>query len=504
MTRIRRVAPQPGPQTAFSSTPADIAIYGGSAGGGKTWSLAYEAGRYATVPGYAAAIFRRTSPELTGGGSIWEEARRIYPHLGGVPREHPTLDWRFPSGAVIEFRHAQYEHSVFSYQSKQYSYLGFDECSHFTAAQFWYLISRVRGSQRIPRRIRASTNPDPDSWIRQFIDWWIGPDGRALDQRSGVIRWFVRLDERIHWAATPEEVVAIDPRRIRARGELPNGPDDVRPEPMSATFIRARVSDNRALLEADPGYVARLNLIPGAQARRLRDGDWNARDSAGDFFDRTWCRVLERIEERNVVRRIRFWDKAATSPSNANPDPDWTRGVRVAQLDDGRYVVEDLVSLRAGPAEVEALIRHTAESDGVACEVGAWQDPGQAGVVDRERMRDVLLGYSFDSIIARQDKTTYAKVWSPLAKAGRVALLQREYLPELFAELEGFPGRRHDDIMDALSGAFQVLTSGAFAVDYHAAPDPRHPELYRGRDEDDDDDEDDELPRASGTRRGVF
>lgn len=501
--RVRKIAPQLGPQTVFSATPADIAFYGGSAGSGKTWALAYEAARYATVPGYSAVIFRRTSPELQGGGSIWEEARGLYPHLGGVPREH-RLDWTFPSGATVEFRHAQYTHDVHRYQSKQWSGLFFDELTHFDHYQFWYLLSRVRGRARIPRRVRASTNPDPDSWVREFIDWWIGKDGLAIDERSGVLRWFVRLDERIVWGATPDEVVQQDPLRIRRRSERPAGAHDTRPAPMSFTFVRARVTDNVALLESDPGYVARLNLLPGAQAKRLRDGDWNARDGAGDYFDRSWCRIVDHVDERNVVRRVRFWDKAATSPSSNSPDPDWTRGVRVALLDDGRYVVEDLASLRAGPAEVDRLMRRTAETDGIACEVGAWQDPGQAGVVDREHMRDVLLGFSFSTIKAVHDKTTYANVWSPLAKSGRVWFLQREYLPELFAELEGFPRRKHDDIMDALSGAFSMLTSGAFSVDYQASPDPRHPELYRRLDEDDDDDEDDELPRVASARRGVF
>lgn len=510
MTDDKRIAPQPGPQTAFSATPADIAIYGGSAGAGKTFALAFEAARYATVPGYAAVVFRRTSPELTGGGSIWEEARRIYPHLGGVPREHPQLDWRFRSGALIEFRHAQYEHSVYSYQSKQWDGIFFDELTHFAASQFWYLISRLRSGRTgssVKRRVRASTNPDPDSFVRELVDWYIGSDGLARDDRSGVIRWFARLDERLVWGGSPDEVVAVDPRRIRRRGEPPRGPDDVRGEPMSFTFIRGRVSDNQALLRADPGYVARLNLIPGAQARRLRDGDWNARDASGDYFDRSWARIIDGVSPRNVVRRVRAWDKAATSPSSSNPDPDYTRGVLLAQLDDGTYAVEDLVTLRAGPAEVDRLIKHTAEMDGIGVEVAAWQDPGQAGVVDREHMRTLLLGYSFDTIKATLDKQTYAKVWSPLAKAGRVVFVRREYLPELFAECEGFPLRKHDDIVDALSLAFHKLTSGAFRVDYDRAPDPRHAAPRRDDDWDDDggrDEDDDAMPRVHRRRLGGF
>jgi predicted phage terminase large subunit-like protein len=268
---------------------------------------------------------------------------------------------------------------------------------------------------------------------------------------------------------------------------------------MSLTFIRARASDNKVLMRADPGYIARLNLIPGAQARRLRDGDWNARDSAGDYFDRSWCTLLERRPDRvNVTRRIRFWDKAATSPSSEYPDPDWTRGVLVALTDLGNYVVEDVQSLRAGPAEVEALIKRTAVMDGQEVEIGCWQDPGQAGKVDVDHMRRMLAGYAFKVVKATKDKATYAAVWSPHAKAGKLQFVVRDYLPEVFAEAEGFPTRNHDDFVDALSGAFQLLFAGAFTFSYDAVADTRHGSGLRDAWDERDDDDDDWAGRGGG------
>jgi predicted phage terminase large subunit-like protein len=495
----REIAPQPGPQTIFSATPAEIAIYGGSAGGGKSFALAYEAARYVNVPGYSAVIFRRNSTQLTGGGSIWEESQKLYPHLHGVPRTSPNLDWRFPSGAMVEFRHLQHEWDVYDHQSKQYSYCGFDELTSFAGSQFWYMLSRVRGAAQVPKRIRGTCNPDPDSFVRELISWYIGKNGRAIEERSGVIRWFVRLDQRLIWGASPDEVWQQDPRRILRRGAPRESDEDTRPEPMSFTFVRARASDNKVLMRADPGYLARLNMLPGAERERLLDGNWDARDKPGDFFDRSWCRIIDAIAEKNVVRRIRFWDKAATSPSDDNPDPDWTRGVLVALLDSGEYVVEDLRSAREGPAAVDKLLRETATADGIEVQVGAWQDPGQAGLVDVEHMRTLLLDRSFLAIRASKDKKTYARVWTPKAEAGRVLFLRREYLPELFSELEGFPLRRHDDIMDALSGAFQVLLGGAFEFGYDAAADDRHGTKVRDAwDDDEDSDEDDDEPAGRG------
>lgn len=501
------IGPQPGPQTDFSRTPADIAIYGGSAGGGKTWSLAFEAARYVHVPGYAAVLFRRTNPELTGGGSVWEEASKFYPLMRGRPRESPVLSWRFPNRNLIEFRHMQHEKDVKAHQSKQYAFVGFDEVTHFTSKQWWYMLSRLRGGAGgVPKRMRGTCNPDPDSFVRQLIDWWIGDDGLAIDARSGIIRWFARLDERLVWAASPDELHALEPHRIRRRGEPMRGPDDRRPEPMSFTFIRSRVSDNQKLMEADPEYISRLSMLMGAEAKRLRDGNWDARDAPGDYFDRAWCRIVDGVAEAQVVRRVRWWDKAATTPNGDNPDPDWTRGVRVALLNTGHYVVEDIASLRAGPAEVSRFMRETAIADGIRVEQGAWQDPGQAGVVDTDAMRaHTFRGFTFHTITARESKEVYARVWSPHAKAGKLHFVQREYLPTAFAELEGFPARAHDDIMDALSGAFQLLFGGALAFEYTPAIDDRHA-IHRGGDawDDDDDDEDGDGYEVGLGRGAVF
>jgi predicted phage terminase large subunit-like protein len=303
-----------------------------------------------------------------------------------------------------------------------------------------------------------------------------------------VIRWMARVDDKLLWGDSPQDVQRQAPGRIRGRGEPPRADGDARMEPMSFTFIRGRAQDNRVLMENDPGYLARLALIPGAERKRLLDGDWNAKDSAGDYFSRATFPILEDLPPAaNVRRRVRFWDKAATTPSSDNPDPDWTVGVRIAELDDGVFVLEDRIALRRGPAEVMAAMKQAAAMDGRECLVGMWRDPGQAGLVDEEFTRRELFGWPVEAIAARQDKTTYARVWSPLARAGRLRVVRREYLPELFATLEAFPVGNHDDDVDAISGAMQVLSGGGFAIGYDAAPDLRHPLDSADWDEADDD-----------------
>src|SRR3954467_10979635 len=97
----RLIGPQPGPQTAFLASPADIAIYGGSAGGGKTWALLMEPLRHVVNPQFGAVFFRRTLVQVRNEGGLWDESEKLYPNLQAKPRSAPDLSWTFPSGASV-------------------------------------------------------------------------------------------------------------------------------------------------------------------------------------------------------------------------------------------------------------------------------------------------------------------------------------------------------------------------------------------------------------------
>src|SRR3990167_8668207 len=131
------IKPHPGPQEMVLSTPADISVFGGQVGGGKAWSLLVEPWRHIHVKGFGGVIFRRTSPEITNEGALWDESMSLYPHVGGVPKLG-TLDWSFPAGTNVGFRHLQHEPDKLSWQGAQICYMGFDELTHFLGSQFWY------------------------------------------------------------------------------------------------------------------------------------------------------------------------------------------------------------------------------------------------------------------------------------------------------------------------------------------------------------------------------
>ena len=163
------ISAQPGPQTAFLQTAADICIYGGAAGGGKTVGLILEPLRHVgRVPGFTAVFFRRTTPQITNPGGLWDESQNFYPRLGGTPHLR-AQEWRWPRGGKIKFSHLQLGTTVHDWQGAQITLICFDELTHFTAHQFFYMVSRNRSTCGVRPYIRATCNRmptvgSPSSW----------------------------------------------------------------------------------------------------------------------------------------------------------------------------------------------------------------------------------------------------------------------------------------------------------------------------------------------------
>lgn len=123
--------PQEGAQSLFLSSPADIAIYGGGAGAGKTVALLLESSRHINVPGYNAVLFRREFKQVVSSGGIRDAALQIYPFIGGVYRSQPTPQFIFNPGAKISFAHLNTETETLCVQGAEICMIGFDELTHF-------------------------------------------------------------------------------------------------------------------------------------------------------------------------------------------------------------------------------------------------------------------------------------------------------------------------------------------------------------------------------------
>ncbi len=449
------IKPQEGPQEQFACTSADIAFYGGAAFGGKSVALVLEPTRHIHRPGFGAVLFRRTYPEIFATGGLWETAEMIYPHTGAIARESDA-SWYWPkTGATVKMAHMQHEKTKFSWMSSQIPLIEWDEVTHFSESMFWYMFSRNRLGRPmggLRPYIRAACNPDSSSWVATLIEWWIDQDtGFPIPERAGVVRWFVRVNGEMIWADTKAELMD-------------------KGMPKSFTFVPSRIFDNKLGMAADPNYIGNLQALPSFERAQLLDGNWKITPSKGSRFKRHWFEIVEPDAVPTFTRSLRYWDRAATEISEKNKDPDRTAGIKLELGDDNKYYITDARREALTPAGVKRLIKNTAEEDGDECEVWLEQDPGQAGVAEREDYATHLAEHGPRFKTPTGSKWVRSGPLSAAAENGKVRIVRGKWNRAFLDELENFqdpdqlaPGEKpgHDDQVDGASGGFNIIFKSA-------------------------------------------
>lgn len=271
------IRPQPGFQELFLSTSADIAIGWAGAWVGKTFALLIEPLRHiTTVKGFGGVIFRRTTPQVRNEWGLWDTSLTLYSHIWAIPKETP-LEWEFQNWNALKFNHLEHEKNIFDHQGAQYPFIWFDELTHFSDKQFWYLVGRNRSVSGVQPYIRATCNPDPDSWVATLIEWWIDQDPVSpsywmpIQERAGVLRYFTRDNWKMVWGNSKQEVIEKCPHIF----DNPNF-DELNKEDLikSLTFIPGSIYDNKKLLEVNPHYLGNLLAQDEITKKQLLDGNW--------------------------------------------------------------------------------------------------------------------------------------------------------------------------------------------------------------------------------------
>lgn len=248
-------------QKAFIDSDYSEVLFGGAAGGGKSYGQMVDALLFALrYPRSKQLVLRRTYAEL--------EKSLIRTSLALFPREVYSFNstchtGKFKNGSCIDFGYCAAECDVYQYQSAEYDVIRFDELTHFTESQYLYLISRVRGANSYPKQIKSSTNPGGvgHSWVKaRFVD--AAPPGEGFVGGDG----------------------------------------------MKRIFIPALLDDNRFLSEADPDYKNRLLALPERERRALLYGDWNIFE--GQYFTEfsTKAHVINPFEIPDSWRKYRTVD----------------------------------------------------------------------------------------------------------------------------------------------------------------------------------------------------
>jgi predicted phage terminase large subunit-like protein len=435
--RLRYCPLTPTPtQEAFLMLTAYEVFYGGAAGGGKTAALLMSAPQYADVPGYHALLLRPSLAELALPGNLIDLSQEWLAPTKAVWNSE-LKQWRFPGrnrsgagGATLTFGYLADDNDVARYAGSSFSYLGFDELTRFPEQHYRRMQRVLRqptGTQRgeaaadgtsladVPARTRAASNPGltHHEWVRaRFVDPQSRPDG--------------------------------------------------------VVYLPSRMADNPHLDQT--AYTQTLAHLPSAERERLLNGNWQIPND-GELFKREWFPIIEPGHVPVTTTALRYWDLAATEPSGANPDPDWTVGLRLELcLLTGVFYITDIVRERKAAGAVEQLVASTAHSDGPEVQIVVEQEGGASGKAVTDRfLSHVLRGYPCSSDRPSCAKDVRARPVAAAAENGLLRLVRGPNTSQFLDELTAFPHAKHDDCVDALAGAHTQLSNSTSNIHLSAS-----------------------------------
>jgi predicted phage terminase large subunit-like protein len=439
-------------QLAFLRSTELEVLYGGATRGGKSVAMLMAALQYVDIPGYSAIIFRRTYQELDKGVDAlipmskawlmkWQKDDEVW-------WNSKLFQWEFSSGAVIGFGHLESDNDKFNYIGQSYQFIGFDELTQQPEENYTFLFSRLVRSKElerlgVPLRMRSTTNPNG-----QHVQW--------------VYDRFVNKRTRPAFRQKIIDEARVDPDLLTDLGR--NVYDTLQPEEVPEYYIKYRMPKFIPSLARDNPHLDlrtyKINLakLDPVTRKQLEEGNWEIR-AMGNMFNRTW---FERVPFAKVpyydLKKVRYWDLAATRDGDATAcchlGYDKTEKV---------FYILDMKIMRQTPREIERTYQHVCFDDGPDTVIYMEKEPGSAGIYNIENFKRKITppGWHFYEDRVSGDKESRARPLSAAAEKGliKIAGTKRtdEWFSEVMEQLEMFPEAEHDDAVDALSGAFNML-----------------------------------------------
>lgn len=404
---------------------------------------------------------------LLKSGAVWDESKQLYSDVDPKGKiKIKDLKYQFSSKAEVAFSHFERVEDTRNFQGAQISSCVMEELTQFEEAQFDYILSRLRTSANMKPNMRATMNPEADSWVRKYVDWYLFPEGHEFHGRpdpskQGIIRWFIRTSDGLIWGNSKEELLEKYPRDI----------------PLAFRFISASVFDNPYI---QPSYIAFLNGLPKVEKEKLLYGNWEARIESASYFQRSWVEEHTGYDESQIERVVRAFDLAGTLKSPNNPSPDYTASALIARMKDGTYWVLDVRRTRIRFGDWEKFILDCWVEDKerfVSVDYYIPEDPNPAA---KAACSMLIRSLAEKGVYAQRMRATSSKLdrfrpFSAMAQNGGIHFIKgcgRDFENNvhndngfIYRELETFDGTRkrseagHDDVADSISDAFSALAS---------------------------------------------
>lgn len=281
--KIKIIRPHAGFQEKFVRTNVDVCFAGGVLNCGKTAGAVLMCGEPSLDPNFRGVFLRNNLGDAKAGGGILDEFKSMYSAgVNVVESGEPHVD--FSSGARIDVTHVSDQNRMKvrqRFKGRQYDLIYFDELTGFEWECFTEICTRNRGTGKWTGKIRGTTNPERDHWLREFLDWYIGIDGFIREDREGVVRYFYMAGDTVKdvvWGDSKEEVyqkckIDIDRKLARINGK--NGKATYKDMVRSFTFYLGRMSENVSSIGNNSGYVGAVAMSGGANSEQLLEGNWN-------------------------------------------------------------------------------------------------------------------------------------------------------------------------------------------------------------------------------------
>ena len=357
-------------------------------------------------PKFRALFLRNNLGDARASGGILDTFAECYgAGVKIVESGEPRVT--FPSGAKCDVTHVSdqsYDKVMQRFKGRQFDFIYFDEGTGFTWECFTAIYTRNRGKGKWTGKVRMTTNPERDHWLRTFLDWYIGPDGYIRKDRDGKIRYFYMAGPTVKdvvWGNSKEEVYMqckpdIDAKLKSMNEEEKEGFFTWKDIIQSFTFYLGKMSENKASIGNNPGYIGAVAMTGGAVSKQLLEGNWNVstkHDGDAPIKLENINKVLQNDPQRNGDRWVTC-DLADTGTDNF-----------IALAWDGFHIEDILILSKSTPKmNADYLRMFAAEHD----------------VPDNHIIYDAVRGTYMNDYIP--DATPFVSYRAPIGLYGRMAM----------------------------------------------------------------------------------